>query len=166
MRFNDLPQIGSTDANGEDIFPLTDDSSGNDKKIKFKSFASWLLSVYNGLSLGGSARPVKDAIDDTATTANAAAGKVSNISWICCGAVTGVSPGANSYADFSITFPSEAPTTAPRVFAILRASSTSQTRSLIVPVVISQSATGATVRAFNNSTTAMSNLVFNWFALA
>lgn len=97
---------------------------------------------------------------------NVTDGSGNSIPWICCGAATGVSVNANSSNTFDITFPSTAPTSTPRVFAILRATSTAQSRSLIVPVVADQSATGATVRVFNNSSSNLTGMVFNWIAMA
>ena len=93
-------------------------------------------------------------------------GSGNSIPWICCGAASGVSVNANSSNTFDITFPSTAPTSTPRVFAILRATSTAQNRSLIVPVVSAQSATGATVRVFNNGSSNLTDMVFNWIAMA
>lgn len=91
--------------------------------------------------------------------------KTKNVSWMCCGAVSGISVNANSYTDVAITFPSTAPTNAPRVIAMLRATSTSQNRSLLVPVHAAYSSTGSTIRVFNNSSTNLSSLVFNWIAM-
>lgn len=92
--------------------------------------------------------------------------RVNNIDWMCCGAAVLESLPANSYADVTITFPSTAPSATPRVVANVRATSTAQNRSQIIPVHAAYSATGSTIRVFNNSSTTFTSVTINWIAMA
>lgn len=91
--------------------------------------------------------------------------KTKNVSWMCCGAAVVASLPANSYADVTITFPSTAPSATPRVVANVRATSTAQNRSQIIPVHAAYSATGSTIRVFNNSSTTFTSVTINWIAM-
>lgn len=67
MRFGDNLEIESTELAEDDIFPLTTVADNKDKKITFSSLADWILNKFAGLSLGGSNRSVKAAIDTLTT---------------------------------------------------------------------------------------------------
>ena len=63
MRFTDNQSLDTASMANLDILAGTDVSSGTDKKFTLANLASWFLGQFNGLSLGGSARTVKTAID-------------------------------------------------------------------------------------------------------
>ena len=87
--------------------------------------------------------------------------------WIDNGAETGVDVNAGTYTQKTITFNSPCPSSlTPRIFCSLRSNSILMNRAKISFAIASQSSNSAVITVFNDSTSNLTGLVFNWFAIA
>jgi len=91
-------------------------------------------------------------------------GNGTSIPWIAHGRVTGINVNANSSTTFTVSF--NAPNAEPYVSATLFSNSSNQNRGLVSCVLSARSATGATIRVFNNSTSNLTGIGFVWIATA
>lgn len=79
------------------------------------------------------------------------------------GRVTGLTANANTYSDYSYTFPT-AYASAPAMTATMISASTAASMSAVELALNEISATGFSIRLFNNSTTARAP-AFYWIAI-
>lgn len=69
MRFSDNTALNSSTLASNDIFPLTDTSDGNDKKLSFYDLATWLITVWQ-FSVSEGQQTIKTALDNRVRRSN------------------------------------------------------------------------------------------------